>query len=325
MSKDRSMAVRNQFDGAWKKAIHQYFQPFLALFFPDIDTDVDWSHSPEFLDRELEKIARSAKLGRRHVDLLVRLHRRNGEVGCVLLHVEVQGQPDADFARRMWVYHCRVHDLHGGDIASLALLADSDGTWRPHAFTKELWGCHLEFGFRTVKLLDYRARLTELEQGRNPFGLLVAAYLHAQATRPISPERFVSKLRLVRGLYDRGLTREELVDLFACLDWFLVLSPSLDKKFCDEMTRFEEEKSVPHITSVERVGFGRGRREGHKDGHRDGLSESLLAFLEGRFGQVPESLRSRLHAIEDTKLLLRLARAAAVDDSLDTFTGRLPT
>ncbi len=60
------------FDGAWKEALEQYFRPFLEFCFPDIATQVDWPKGFEFLDKELEKVVRNAKLGKLRADKLVR-------------------------------------------------------------------------------------------------------------------------------------------------------------------------------------------------------------------------------------------------------------
>ena len=40
------------FDSPWKEALEVYFQAFLALFFPDIHGDIDWSRGFEFLDKD---------------------------------------------------------------------------------------------------------------------------------------------------------------------------------------------------------------------------------------------------------------------------------
>ena len=32
----------SDYDGAWKYALEQYFEPFLAFFFPDVHAAIDW-------------------------------------------------------------------------------------------------------------------------------------------------------------------------------------------------------------------------------------------------------------------------------------------
>jgi hypothetical protein len=63
----------SDYDHPWKDALEEYMPDFLALFFPDIYADIDWSVPPVFLDSELQQIARDAETGVVRVDKLVRL------------------------------------------------------------------------------------------------------------------------------------------------------------------------------------------------------------------------------------------------------------
>ena len=70
-------------------------------------------------------------------------------LGCWCI-VEVQGQPQAGFAERMYVYNYRLYDVHRRHVASLAVLADEQAGWRPNQFSYELWGCQAGLVFPTV-------------------------------------------------------------------------------------------------------------------------------------------------------------------------------
>jgi hypothetical protein len=94
----------DEYDSPWKEAIERYFEAFIAFFFPAAHAGIDWSRGYEFLDTELQQVVRDAELGRRLADKLVRVWRRDGEEAWVLIHVEVQGQPDEAFPQRMYVY-----------------------------------------------------------------------------------------------------------------------------------------------------------------------------------------------------------------------------
>ena len=48
--------LASEFDTAWKEALEWFFEPFLAFFFPHAHAGVDWSHEPEFLDKELQQV-----------------------------------------------------------------------------------------------------------------------------------------------------------------------------------------------------------------------------------------------------------------------------
>ena len=95
------------YDSPWKEALERYFQEFMAFFFPQAHADIDWSLGYEFLDKELQQVVREAETGRQLVDKLVKVWHTEGTEKTetwLLIHIEVQGQRDANFAKRMYVY-----------------------------------------------------------------------------------------------------------------------------------------------------------------------------------------------------------------------------
>lgn len=118
------------FDNPWKASLVEYFEAFVAFFFPNAHANVDWARGYELLDKELQAVTRDAEIGRRHVDALVKLWRKDGEEAWVLAHVEIQSQQDSDFARRMFVYHYRIYDWYERAIASFGILGDIESGGR---------------------------------------------------------------------------------------------------------------------------------------------------------------------------------------------------
>ena len=134
----------SDFDSPWKEAIEFFFEDFILFFFPRVHADIDWSRGVEFLDKELQQLVPESEHGLRIVDKLVRVFRLSRE-DWVLVHVEVQGQPEQQFERRMYVYNFRVFDRFGRTVATLAVLSDTRPDWRPSEFRSELWGCEVCF------------------------------------------------------------------------------------------------------------------------------------------------------------------------------------
>ena len=100
------------YDSPWKEILDGYFPDFMAFFFADIHADIDWARGYESLDAELQQIVRDAALGRRLADKLMQVWRRDGTPQMVLIHLEVQGQREADFPKRMFVYNYRTFDRY---------------------------------------------------------------------------------------------------------------------------------------------------------------------------------------------------------------------
>jgi hypothetical protein len=174
--------VRANYDEAWKGGVEQYLYDFLEFFFPQIHSDIDWQRGFTFLDQELAQLAKESEVSKRYVDKLIKVWLIDGEETWLLIHLEIQSQVDADFAKRMFSYHYRIFDRYDRQVISLAVLGDNNPNWRPQEYRYEKWGCQLSLRFPIVKLLDYTNRWEELEQSRNPFASFVMGHLKTQAT-----------------------------------------------------------------------------------------------------------------------------------------------
>ena len=244
------------YDSPWKEALDLYFEAFLALLYPTIHAQIDWSRGYESLDKEFQAIVREAETGRRYVDKLAKVWTLAGAECWVLIHVEVQTARDADFAERMYVYNYRIFDRYNQAVASLAVLADDDPTWRPSEFRQELFGCETGIRFPTVKLLDLAANEAELEASENLFSKVVLAHLKALETRKDAANRHVWKLRLIRGLYERGLGSKDVRELFRVIDWWGG-STAVRSTLPDE-----ESKAVPDRRALKIMSINLSRRFG---------------------------------------------------------------
>lgn len=78
-------AVSDDYDSPWKEALVLYSRDFFAFFFPAIESEIDWGRKPVFLDKELHKMEREAKLAKREADVLLKVFRLNGEEAWVLI------------------------------------------------------------------------------------------------------------------------------------------------------------------------------------------------------------------------------------------------
>jgi len=277
---------RDSYDSPWKETSERSLPDLMALLFPHIHAEIDWSRGYESLDKELAQVVRDADHGRRLADKLFRVYRRDGEPEIVHLHVEVQGQPEAGFPERFFVYYYRIFDYRGGPVVSLAILADADPDWRPGEYTAELWGCSVRFEFPVAKLWDYNERWEELEASSNPFATVVMAHLKTKTTRHDPRERLRWKLWLTRRLYEKGWPRQQILDLFWFIDWVMRLPEDLDRSFKDEIERFEEEKDMRYVTSIERLS--------RQEGIRQGEASLIERQLRRRFVDLPKWVFERL-------------------------------
>ncbi|NOT61723.1 MAG: DUF4351 domain-containing protein [Acidobacteria bacterium] len=224
-----------------------------------------------------------------------------------MLHVEVQGQREADFEYRIYVYHYRSQDRFNLPVASFVILTDEAENWRPTVYQTELLGTEVRLKFSPAKLLDYLQRWEELEHSTNPFAVVVQAHLIALQTRSDEPGRLQRKLALTKQLYKRGFSKETIIGLYRFLEWVLVLSPPLALEYEDKLIEFEEEQKMQYVTNIERRGIAKGLQQGSV-----GI---VLRMLQGRFGALDETTQAHLRA-------LPLAEIEALSDVLYGFASR---
>jgi hypothetical protein len=120
---------------------------------------------------------------------------------------------------------------------------------------------------------------------------VVLAHLKALETRHDPADRRAWKVRLVRGLYERGLDAEDVRQLFRFIDWVMDLPQELDDTFWQEIAQIQETKRMPFITTPERVG--------RKAGYLKGLEIALRV----KFGDEVLGLLPELRELHDHELL----------------------
>lgn len=286
--------IGDDYDSPWKDILHSAFPEFMAFFFPDAGARIDWRQPHEFLDTELRQVVQDAELGRRHADVLVRVTTLDGLTEHVYVHVEVQGGRESDFARRMFVYNYRLFDRFDAPVASFAVLADDDPRWKPDGFSFEALGLTHSVQFGIAKLLDHELRLEQLQEDANPFALVTAAHLLTRRTRGDAERRYEAKLRLIRLLYRQGWARQQVLDLFAVLDWMMRLPATLQQRLWQDVDAMDEEKRMAYVTTWEQRGIEKGREQGLEQGRALGQAALLERQLSRRFGTLSEEARSLL-------------------------------
>ena len=340
---------KDQFDQPWKTVIESQLAQFLAFFAPKAYEQIDWERKPVSLNTELRRWRRDNKAPDRRADSLFEVYLKEpGELGdeqFVLIHLEVQTTEEAEFAERMFEYGYRAWDRHRRRLAAIAVLGDLVPSFRPNRFGWSLWDTEMNYRFPVVKLLEYRDRRAELEASTNIFAVVVLAFLDTQDTRDDPDARLASKWRLVRLLYERRYSREEIVALFNLIDWMMALPEQQAIIFETDLESLEVELNMPYLNSIERralqrgieqgiergisqgiergiergisQGIERGLSQGIERGLLQGRQQQLKALLEHRFGPLPGWSLDRLNKGTSSLLdswALRLLDARALED-----------
>ena len=285
-------------DSPWKRMLRFYCPDAIEFFYPEIAKEIDWSQPIEFLDKEFQQLTPDSEIGKRFADQLIKVYQKSGESIILLIHLEVQAEPETDFSKRMFIYMIRIFEYFDQVPISLAILCDSDADWRPEQYTFTTLGSSFQFNFTTVKLLDYRSQWAELETSQNVFATVVMTHLKAQETRRNESERKQWKLTLIKRLYEQGYDRSAIVNLFTFVDWLLILLNEAKIEFWQELRTYEEERQMPYITSVEQIGYDRGQ----EDGAQRQARSLLVRLLNHKFRSIPDRIFTQINTLSIAQL-----------------------
>jgi hypothetical protein len=308
----------DDYDSPWKDALQLFLQAFVEFYFADIGGDIDWSRGYESLDKELHKIARRAKIGKRLADKLFKVWLKDGGERWLLIHVEVQIEFDKDFAERMFHYNVAAYQMYNRAVIGLAALCDGQPDWRPTSFHFGMWGCKTEVRFRIAKLIDYAREEPKLEVCTNPFGPITLATCKAIETRndPVARGRW--KLHLVKRFYGLKIPKEHVRLLVYVIDCMMTLPEEFERAFEADLAAFEEETQMKYVSSVERVILKREKEASHAEGLREGIAD----LLESKFGAPGLELLPKVESLRGLAELRKFAqflKKAATLDELSAY------
>jgi hypothetical protein len=188
-------------------------------------------------------------------------------------------------------------------------------SFRPTTFRYQRWGCELTFTFPATKLIDWEARWTELETSDNVFALVVMAQIHAKRLKDGATRKDV-KIALIRLLYERGYSREQIVRLFNIIDWMLQLPRALEREFVQAVYAIQEEKHMPYVNTVERF----EREKERQEGRHEGVEGTLRKQIALKFGEMPDWADQRLTSASDAQLdewVVQILTADSLETLLD--------
>jgi hypothetical protein len=133
------------------------------------------------------------------------------------------------------------------------------------------------------------------------------AHLRTLGTNQNPEARLEWKISLIKQLYHKGYSRENIQELFRLIDWMMTLPAELEQLCDTEISSYERQNYMPYITTIERRGILRTQRE------------NLIDVLSARFESVPSELSVAINNLDDMDVLKRLLRQAVTIPSLSEF------
>jgi predicted transposase/invertase (TIGR01784 family) len=192
-------------DILWKSALEDLFDDFLRFFYPDADQLFDIERGFEYLDKELDQLFPPDEdiYALKYVNKLVKVFMRNGQEEWILIHIEVQGYTDRDFAKRMFQYYYRILDKYDKPITAFAIFADANKSFHPKHYKRGFLGTEVYYSYNTYKIIDQDDE--QLEASNNPFAMAVLTAKLALSGKKMKDEQLFD---LAFGLAKRLLSKQ---------------------------------------------------------------------------------------------------------------------
>jgi hypothetical protein len=273
-----------KYDILWKGMIENVMEDLLLFVDPDIGKELDLKRGFEFLDKELAEMYPDPEKpsSTRIVDKLVKVYLRDGSERWMLLHVEIQGNNDKTFGRRMFEYFIRLFSKHGHPVAAIAVLTGKDGKEMLAAYEDRCLWMRVRYEYKTLCITDYPDEV--LKASTNPFAavMMVAkeALLKVKGTDEEKDNVLLQqKVLMVRLLKERmAIFGEEKTEAILSFlnNYVLFKKPETNRKFMEQIDRIFEKKNTMGI--IEQLAEIK-RQEALEEGEEK-FVRSLLAKTE---------------------------------------------
>lgn len=220
-------------DILWKGIIENLVDDFIRYFFPNYVKKIDFERGFEFLDTELQKLIPDNPSQNRHADKLIRVWLKDGLEAWFLIHVEVQGYQDIQFAARMFEYMYRIRDKYQQPVTGLAIYTDWNRRYHYTQFVETFLGTEVIYRFNTYVLRDHTLKI--LAQDANPFAAVMEAAWQHFGKKKNDDQLYSTKLDLIKRLLNRRVSREKIVNIINFIKYFVPFTNS------ENLLKFEQD------------------------------------------------------------------------------------
>lgn len=278
-------------DALWKGIIEDLVEEFVHYFFADFIEQIDIERGFVSMNKELKQLSNLSESRLRHADTLFKAWLKDGQEQWFLVHVEVQGYPDAEFAKRMYQYAYRIQDRFDRPLTALAIYTDTNTKYHFEQYEESFLGTELIYRFHTYVLIDQEP--LSLEVSNNLFALVMEiARREVLYKKKGDRQRFQFLIELVRYLFQQGIDKLKiryLLDFIKCYARFD--HEGFFNKFEEEIQLITKSRQAMGIRQailqdVKETGFEEGQAEGRVEGRAEGqaIKERIVvkrAWIKG--------------------------------------------
>jgi len=107
------------------------------------------------------------------------------------------------------------------------------------------------------------------------------------------------------------------------IDWIMRLPDELERDFWQDIYKYEEEKNMPYVLSVERFALERGIKQGIEKGELLGIKKLLLDALKIKYGEISDQLIESINNVNDAEVLRILHHYIIKCSSIEEFEEKM--
>ena len=321
MSEQTERAASSSHDRLFKEFFHRFLPQFLRLFFPREARRLKLDEV-RFLDKEL--IINLPDQTLRITDVVAEVEALSGEKETILIHIEIEANPQQSFPRRMFEYYALLRVLRQHPVFPIALVLRRGAggvQWREYTemvLERKL----LTFRYGQVGIRDLEGE--EYMTYKEPVANALAALMDVEDER-----RPLLKLSALNDVMASELTEGDKLFLLKLIDYYLPTAVMVDasgtvmEELEDvELTKWERleleamQRGIEEGLATGRAeGREEGREEGHEEGELSGKRDLLLRLLAHRFGEIPAQVFQRIAQVQDHHIFDALVEQALTVES----------
>jgi predicted transposase/invertase (TIGR01784 family) len=267
-------------DLLWKAALEDLFDDFLRFFYPDAGELFNLDKGFEYLDKELDQLfpPDTDNYAPRYVDKLVKVFTNTGQEEWILIHVEVQGYTDQDFAKRMFQYYYRILDQYNKPITAFAIFADTGKNFHPKHYERDFLGTRIYYSYNTYKIIEQND--AELESSNNPFAMAILSAKLALSRQSLEDQQlFDLAYDLAKRLLNKQMPKGKIRKVMNFLRHYMRFeNPEMIAKFEQKISILTERSTTMGIEEflldqAEKKGMEKGIEKGIKKGMEKGMEK----------------------------------------------------
>jgi len=290
-------------DLLWKSIIEEFFPHFLEYFFNDYLHQIDFEKGFEFLDKELKKIAYRSEDSRRFSDKLVKIYLKSGKNIGVLIHIEVQGYIEENFAERMYINQYRIFDRYKLPTSAIAIFTDDSPNFHPKKYQSNIFHTSILYSFATYKLRE--KKIPDFNKSTNPFSIILeTAWWNLSFNKLTDKELFGKKIALFKRMYQLGYPLKQTNELLDFIKFYSKFeSKELYEAFDKEIIKITKDKKIMSIREAVIEGFKlEAKEEGLVEGRVEGRVETIEILKRLRNGEQVKNIAKALNLnVKDVK------------------------